>query len=94
MACASRSKRRSVSCDFLFVAGAEHFGANQLDRRVAREQAMFGAPDLAHAAVSELFDQLIAAKLLRFLQAPADAMEHLRRDDDDEGARISSASRG
>ncbi len=71
VACASRSKRRSVELRFLLVARAEHLGAHQLDCRVAREQAMFGAPHLAHAAVPELLDQVIAAELLRFVQATA-----------------------
>ena len=39
---------------FIVVARAEDFGAHQLDRGVAREQAMFGAPDFAHPAVPEL----------------------------------------
>ena len=51
--------------------------AHQLDRRIAGEQAMLGAPHLAHAAVPELLDQVIAAELLRFFQTTADAMEHL-----------------
>ena len=49
---------------------------------------MLGAPHLAHAAVPEPLDQVIAAKLLRLLQAAADAMKHLGGHDDDKGACI------
>ena len=48
---------------------AERFMLDQLDRRIAREQAMARPPDRAHAARAELLDQLIAAKLPCFAQS-------------------------
>ncbi len=39
--------------------------ADQLDRGLAYEQAMLGAPDLAHAAFTQHFHQAVAAEFLR-----------------------------
>ena len=76
VALASRSKRRRISAGVGLVAGAEHLGAHQLDRRAAREQPMLGAPDLAHAAVPEQLDELIAAQLLRLAKPAAEPLKH------------------
>ena len=60
-------------------AGAEHLGANQLDRGVAREQPVLRPPDLAHAAVAEQLDQLVAAEILRLAQPASEPLQHVRR---------------
>ena len=58
---------------------AERFMLDELDRRIAREQAMARPPHRAHAAGAELLDQLIAAQLPRFANLAAHLLEHLRR---------------
>ena len=70
VACASRSKRRSCDCAADSVSPSASM-LDELDRRVAREQAVARPPDRAHAAGAELLDQLIAAKLARFANLAA-----------------------
>ena len=79
VACASRSNRRSISLRLALAAGAEQLRAHQLDGGGARQQPMLGAPHLAHAAVPEQFDQLVAAQLLRLAQLAPDAVQKPRR---------------
>ena len=49
---------------------------------------MASPPHLAHAAVPEQLDQLVAAELLRFLQPPAKAIEDPGRQHGDDRARV------
>jgi hypothetical protein len=42
---------------------AEGVGADQLDRRLSPQQAMARPPDVAHAAVAEPLDELVATEL-------------------------------
>ena len=65
-----------------------HLGADQLDGRPAREQAMLGFPHFAHAAMPEQLDQLVAAQLSRFTQLVSDMTKKTRRDGRQRGARI------
>ena len=58
---------------------AERLMLDELDRRIAREQAVARPPDRAHSAGAELLDELIAAQLSRFANLAAHLLEHLRR---------------
>src|SRR4030095_11729911 len=46
-------------------AGTEHVGRDQLDRGVPREEAMPRAPHLAHSALAQQLDELVAAECSR-----------------------------
>ena len=69
------------------LADPEHFALHQLDRGVAREQLVLGAPDLAHAALAEELDELVAAQPLRLVEAAAQLVQDRRRHDRDDRAR-------
>ncbi len=66
------------------AAGAQHFGADQFDGGVARQETVLRAPDFAHPALAEPLDELIAAEILRLPQLFAEAVHHLERHHRDE----------
>jgi hypothetical protein len=62
-------------------AGAERVGANQLDRRRAREHAMRGPVDLTHAAPAEQRAEFVTAHLARPRDLLPEARDDVRDDD-------------
>ena len=81
VASASRWKRATSDGRLDRRLDAEQLGPDQLDRHRPGEHAVPRAPDLAHAAVVELLDELVAAELLQ-------AADHDRREHGEAGGEV------
>ena len=89
-AAASASRRKRVDRELrrVIVAGAEHLGPDQLDRRRPREHAVRRLVDLAHAAAAEQLAQLVAAHLARPARPAGRARDDVRDDDGDADEQV------
>ena len=67
------------------VLDAQHLRPDQLDRGRPGQHVVAGLPDLAHAAVSQLLYQLVAAHPARRLRLRAEGPDHDQRDQREDG---------
>jgi hypothetical protein len=75
------ARKRDIAALVTVLGGrtAEHFRTNQLDRSRTRSHAMPSTPHLAHSALTDRFDQTIAAELASAMKLGAEVIAFAMR---------------